>query len=126
MKTVLIALVFFFASAGLCISAEEQSIHGTYISKGDPKEYLSLYPDGSFVLKQRKNPPQLEDPFEELTGKYSLSGESLKLQLKDGGEATGKLKDNKFEDDGGAVWAKQGTEKPKPLDRPKRSKIKFN
>ncbi len=125
MKTAAFALFLLFATVGLCLSAEDQVIHGTYVSKGDPKEYFSLYPDGTFILKQRRNPPDIENPFIELSGKYTVSGETLKLILNDGGEASGKLKENKFEDQSSTIWTKQGTEKPKPLDRPKSHPIKF-
>lgn len=126
MRTILIAVALMFALTGLSIAAEEQqSIYGIYVSKGDSKEYLSLLSDGSFSLKQRKKPPDMNDPFEELRGRYQLSGETLTLELEDGGEATGKLKDNKFEDGDGQVWVKQGTEKPKPVERPKGPPIKL-
>ncbi len=125
MKTAVFALFLLFAMTGLCVSAEDQSVHGTYLNKGDPKEYFTLYPDGTFVLKQRKNPPDIENPFIEMNGKYTISGESLKLILNDGGAASGKFKDLKFEDQSGTMWVKQGSEKPKPLDRPKSHPIKF-
>ena len=118
MKAAILAIVLFFALAGFCISAEERTtIHGTYISSRDSKEYLSLQPNGTFMLKQRKMPPDLENPFMEINGRYGLSGESLTLTLTDGGEASGKLKDNKFEDSDGVIWVKQGSEKPKPVER---------
>ena len=118
MKAAILSVVLFFALAGFCISAEEQApAHGTYISKQDSKEYLSLYPDGAFMLKQRKSPPDLENPFMEISGRYAISGETLTLKLTDGGEASGKLKDQKFVDSDGTIWVKQGSEKPKPVER---------
>ncbi|MFZ2446612.1 MAG: hypothetical protein WAW37_09650 [Syntrophobacteraceae bacterium] len=118
MRTTILAVVLFFALAGFCMSAEEPTIPGTYVSKQDSKEYLALYPDGTFILKQRKKPPEIENPFVEIPGKYRIVGEDITLTLTDGGEAIGKIKDNKFEDAGGAIWVKQGSEKATGPIRP--------
>ena len=121
MKKSIFALVFFFALAGLCFSAEAPTIPGTYISKQDSKEYLTLSPNGTFLLKQRKLPRDQANPFAEISGKYSVSGEAITLRLDDGGEASGKLKGNNFEDSDGVVWEKQGS-KASGVQRPKRLK----
>jgi hypothetical protein len=125
-KTLLSAIpatVFFLLLAFCCQAGEPpQTPSGTYISKADSKEYLSLYPDGTFFLKQRKPRPDIESPFKEITGKYRLSGEDIKLELPDGGEASGKIKGNTFEDGDGKPWVKQGTELPPPVERAKRPK----
>lgn len=85
---------------------------GTYINSEDSKEYLTLYPNGTFFLKQRKVPQNLEHPFEDLTGTYKMNGDAITLELGDGGEAEGKIKNNVFEDGQGKPWVKQGTAKP--------------
>jgi hypothetical protein len=105
-----------------CIAADVPPVTGTYISKDDPKEYLSLYPDGTFFLKQRKQIPDIEAPFREYTGKYRIIGEDIKLETSDGGESSGKLKGNTFEDSQGRPWVKQGSEPPRPVERAKREK----
>ena len=73
----------------------------------DAKEYLTLYPNGTFFLKQRKSPPDLEHPFAELNGTYIMNGEVITLELSDGGKAEGKIKGNTFEDGQGKPWLKQ-------------------
>ncbi|MEN6437674.1 MAG: hypothetical protein ABFD97_03730 [Syntrophobacter sp.] len=122
MKTFILSVTLFFALVGFAFAAEEPTVPGTYVSKKDSKEYLTLYPDGKFMLKQRATPPDPEKPFVEVTGRYFKNGENVTLTLDDGGEASGKLKGNNFEDSDGAVWAKQGSE-VKELQRPKRLKI---
>ncbi len=111
MKSSVFAVLFFFALSGLCAGADQGTAAGTYISKRDSKEYLTLQPDGSFFLKQRKMPPDMEHPFMEVSGKYTLKGEELKLILPDGGEASGKLVDNIFQDSEGIEWVKQGSQR---------------
>ncbi|MEM5789247.1 MAG: hypothetical protein AAGU11_18185 [Syntrophobacteraceae bacterium] len=121
MKAVAVALALLFGMVGICVSADIPSSYGTYISKKDSKEYLTLDPQGTFVLKQRKVPPEMSNPFVELTGRYAISGDDLTLILSDGGEATGKLKGNTFVDSEGTPWIKQGSE-TFDLQRPKRLK----
>lgn len=122
MKRFVLSVTLFFALAGFAFAADEPTVPGTYISKKDSKEYLALYPDGKFALKQRVTPPNPSKPFMEITGKYRQSGEDLILMLNDGGEASGKLKGNTFEDSNGTAWVKQGTEVHE-LQRPKRQKL---
>ncbi len=122
MKTFILSVALFFAVAGFAFAADEPSVPGTYISKKDSKEYLTLYPDGKFVLKQRTTPPEPGKPFVELTGKYNKINDKINLTLDDGGEASGTLKGNNFEDGDGTVWVKQGTEVHE-LQRPKRQKL---
>ncbi len=111
MKSAILAILLVFSLAGFCAGADQDTTAGTYISKKDSKEYLILHPDGSFALKQRRMPPSMENPFVELTGKYSVKGEELTLKLPDGGEATGKLAGNTFEDSEGVVWIKEGSQR---------------
>jgi hypothetical protein len=110
MKRILFALAILVCLAGTCIAEDLASVSGNYVSKKDGKEYLRLYPDGTFVLRQRKIPPSIDAPFEELTGKFSIRGEKITFNLSDGGEASGTLKNNTFEDVEGTPWVKEGSE----------------
>ena len=111
MKRILIVAAVFLCLAGTGIAADFVSLNGTYVSKKDAKEYLSLYTDGTFMLRQRKMPPSPEIPFVELSGKYEIRGEGkIALLLPDGGEATGTVTDNTFEDAQGTKWVKAGSE----------------
>lgn len=121
MRKIALACILCFVLATPCYSDDQPSVHGNYINKQDNKEYLTLYPDRTFHLKQRTKPADISKPFMELSGKYEIQGEDITLKLSDGGEASGKLKDNTFEDSDGGSWVKEGTERFK-LERPKRMK----
>ena len=88
---------------------------GTYVNKAE-KEYLTLNPDGTFHLKLRKRPADPDKPFIDTSGKYTVFGEDIKLQLVDGGEASGKIQGNAFVDNEGISWVKEGTSKPPQMD----------
>jgi hypothetical protein len=118
MKGILFAALFIFIASGICVAADQPDLVGTYISKKDSKDYLTLSPDGSFYLKQHKAPPDPMNPYLEVSGRYEKVGDTLKLKLPDGGEATGTMKGNTFEDGSGVSWVKEGTEVNK-LERPK-------
>jgi len=66
-----------------------QNPGGTYMNLEDGKEYLTLNPDGTFFLKQRKKPADLSDPFanpfQTITGTYLILGEDITLRLPGGG-----------------------------------------
>lgn len=125
MKRIILAALFVLAAASFCAAADDTAndkaaAAGTYISRQDSKEYITLYADGTFHLKQRKKPAQMDNPFTEISGKYWLNGENINLILPDGGQGAGKLKGNVFEDSDGNNWVKEGTEKhkvetPKPM-----------
>jgi len=123
MKRIVLAALFVLAVATFCAAADEKADEkaaaaGTYINKADSKEYITLYADGTFHLRQRKKPAQLDNPFAEISGKYWLNGENINLILTDGGEGSGKLKANIFEDSDGNSWVKEGTGR-RPVERPK-------
>ena len=118
MKRILVALAILVCLAGTCIGQDLASVSGTYVSKKDSKEYLRLELDSTFVIRQRKIPPSVESPFEEISGKYSIRGDKVTFSLPDGGEASGTLKDNTFEDAQGTKWLKEGSQQPQMQDVP--------
>jgi hypothetical protein len=111
--SIVLALIFFMGS--YCLAAPESTVSGTYINKTD-KEYLTLHPDSRVSLKLRKKPPDLENPFQTLTGTYRLSGEEIIFEFEDGGEASGTIKGNEFIDNEGKTWLKEGTSEPMKTD----------
>jgi hypothetical protein len=119
MKNAVFATLLLICFAGVSIAADPASVAGTYISQRDNKQFITLYPDSTFHIKQRKKPADLDNPFIEISGKYILDGETLKLMLDDGGTASGQLKANTFEDTQGDKWVKPGTEEQN-MERPKR------
>lgn len=125
MKKGLILIIFLLGFAGIGFCADPSSVAGTYLNKDDNKQYLVLHADGTFALKQRTQPPDPMNPFTEISGKFLINGEDLTLNTSDGGQASGKMKDNTFEDSDGKVWVKEGSEAPSKLERPKRQKLKL-
>lgn len=121
MKCIMLAAVFMFLATGICLAAEQQELIGTYISKSDSKDYLSLSADGSFYLKQHRSPPNPDNPLMEVSGKYEKKDDKLTLKLSDGGEATCTIKGQTIEDAKGTVWVKEGSEVNK-VEHPKRLK----
>ncbi|MBP8646255.1 MAG: hypothetical protein KBH99_09055 [Syntrophobacteraceae bacterium] len=103
---------------GTCAPIFAQNFGGTYMNLEDNKEYLTLNPDGTFFLKQRKKPADLSDPFanpfQTITGTYVILGEEITLRLPGGGEAKGKIQENIFEDGGGKKWVKDKSKIPLP------------
>jgi hypothetical protein len=110
------ALLICFAVPG--IAADLNAVSGVYLSQRDNTQFLTLRPDATFFLKQRKMPPEKENPFIELSGKYELNGEKVTLILPDGGTGQGELKANVFTDAQGDTWVKKATE-PQNVVRPK-------
>ncbi|MCE5335028.1 MAG: hypothetical protein LLG06_10625 [Desulfobacteraceae bacterium] len=111
MRTILAVLLFLvFAGAGFC--DEASSPNGIFINKQDSKQYISFHPDGTFFLKQRSKPFDPYRPFIEVSGKYSVAGEEVTLNISGGGEATGKWKTHTFTDSDGSEWVKEGTITP--------------
>jgi hypothetical protein len=121
MKSIILATLFVFIATGICLAGDPSSISGTYINKSDNKEYLVLSADGSFHLKQRKFPPELDNPFIEVSGRFESSGDTITLKLADGGEGTVTIKDNTIDDGNGKTWVKEGSEH-KTVERPKHMK----
>jgi len=124
MRNAVIAMALLICFAVPAVGADLSAISGTYISQRDDTKFLMLRPDGTFLLKQRKDPPDRDNPFLEFSGKYEVNGEALKLILTDGGSAEGKLKGIVFTDSQGEEWVKKSTEqknveriKPKPFWR---------
>ncbi|HOV84938.1 MAG TPA: hypothetical protein PLM79_01140 [Syntrophobacteraceae bacterium] len=115
-----------FGTALLCLLSAAcplvfaQNFAGTYVRIGDSKEYLTLSPDGTFFLKQRKKPSDLANPFQTITGHYQIQGTEIILRLPGGGEATGKIQENIFEDSDGKKWAKDKSKIPLPQDTDRR------
>jgi len=118
MKSIIFASLFIFIATGICLAADQSDLIGTYINKRDAKQYLTLSADGSFYLKQRSSPFDPNKPFIEISGKYEKNGDKVTLKLPDGGEATGTMKGNTFEDAGEVSWTKEGSEAQK-VERPK-------
>lgn len=125
MRRILLTLAFLVCMAGAGAAAELTDIAGRYISKQEPKEYIMLYADGTFHLKQRRVPASIENPFMEVSGRFRVEGDSVVLMLSSDnkGEATAmlKLQRNTMEDDEGTKWVKEGSEH-KPVERAKRLK----
>ena len=113
------ALLIF--STGTAIAQGLSTATGVYISSSDVTQFLTLRPDSTFVLRQRKKPPDKDEPFAEFTGNYLINGETITLTLSDGGKAMGELKGNVFTDIQGQTWIKKGTEE-KNVVRPKNKK----
>ena len=118
MKNIVIAAALLICFAVPAIAADLNAVSGTYYSRRDNTKFLTLRPDSTFVLKQRKDPPDMDNPFVEFTGRYQLNGEALTLMLTDGGTAEGKLKGLVFTDGQGEEWVKKSTD-PKNVERPK-------
>jgi len=118
MRNIVIAMALLICFAVPAVAADLNAVSGTYYSRRDDTKFLMLRPDATFVLKQRKDPPDKDNPFLELSGKFELNGETLKLILTDGRTAEGKLKGNVFTDSQGEEWAKKPTE-PKNVGRAK-------
>jgi hypothetical protein len=118
MKNMIIAIAVLICFAVPAVAADLNAVSGTYVSQRDDTKFLMLRPDATFVLKQRKDPPDRDHPFVEFTGKYEISGEKLKLILADGGTAEGKLSGNMFTDSQGEEWVRKPAT-PKNVERPK-------
>ncbi|MHC1726869.1 MAG: hypothetical protein AB9866_12830 [Syntrophobacteraceae bacterium] len=125
MKRTLLLVLLLLCFAGTSIAADVADITGKYISKQEVKEYIMLYPDRTFHLKQRRIPASIENPFVEISGKYRVMGNTVILMLPDQGKGEGegslKLEGNTLEDDEGTKWVKEGSEH-KPVERAKRLK----
>jgi len=91
MRSIVFAIALLMCWGVSCIAQDLSPVNGVYLSKRDDTQFLTLRQDSTFVLKQRKSPPDKNDPFVEYTGKYQLDGENIKLILDDGGTAQGKV-----------------------------------
>jgi len=111
----LIVAAFVLLTISCCLAGSEPTVSGTYVNKAD-KEYLTLNPDGTFHLKLRKRPVDPDNPFIDTTGRYTVSGDDVTLELVDGGEASGKIKGNAFVDNEGISWTKEGTSEPPRME----------
>jgi hypothetical protein len=118
-RIILITAVLVLLFASFSFAASDSPVTGTYINKAD-KEYLTLNPDGTCYLKLRKKPADLTNPFFTVTGKYSIKGDDVTLELEGGGEAggeaSGSIKGNKFIDNEGKTWVKEGTIEPPNME----------
>ncbi len=111
----LILLIFWISPT---LAADMSAVAGVYLNQRDDTQFLTLRPDASFVLRQRKKPPDKDNPFVEFNGNYEINGETISLKLADGGQALGQLKGNVFTDGQGEIWVKRGTEQHN-VTRPK-------
>jgi len=114
--TVLLSFLIGAFSSGLArgaSAAAPASVAGTYVNKQNNKEYLTLRSDGTFTLKQQRKPYNMEHPYMTLEGSYKLDGEKVLLNLRDGGEAEGKIQDNAFVDGEGKLWVNEKLPGPK-------------
>jgi hypothetical protein len=114
-RTSLILAAFVILASSFCLAGSESTVSGTYVNKAN-KEYLTLYPDGTLHLKLRNRSAAPDNPFIDYSGRYTVTGEDIKLQLVDGGEASGKIQGNAFVDNEGISWVKEGTSKPPQID----------
>lgn len=105
-------------------AASSPSVAGTYVNQQNNKEYLTLRADGTFTLKQQTKPYNLEHPYTTLEGSYRLDGEKVLLNLKDGGEAEGKIQDNAFVDNQGKHWVNEKLPAPKKDEEQKPARKK--
>ena len=110
MKNIVFALALLICFPVPSSAADLTSVSGTYFSQRDNTQFLLLRPDATFVLRQRKKPPNPDNPFTEFSGTYSLNGETITLQIPDGGSAKGKIKGNVFTDSQDEPWVKKGEE----------------
>lgn len=106
------ALVFGAVFASVLYA--QSTAPGTYYSKLNDKEYLTLNADGTFVLKQQSEPYNPDHPYLQYSGRYSVAGSDLTLTLNNGGEAKGKLEGNVFTDSIGKSWVKDGGSQDQP------------
>ena len=126
MKRIIVVLAaFILLSVSCCFAGSDSSVTGTYVNKTD-KEYLTLNPDGSLYLKLRKTPPDPNDPFMNLSGKYRMTGEEITMELEGGGEASGTIVGNTFVDNEGKRWEKEGSSQASKMNQsiPKGSRIR--
>ncbi len=113
MKTIVCALALLLCFTAASFAADP-SVIGNYVNKKDNTEVLTLNPNGTFLLKQRKNPPDKNQPFDEIAGEYQVDGDKLGLRLKNGQSSIGTLRGNIFEDSGGEKWEKEPPKPKKP------------
>jgi len=118
MRNIAFATTLLIFLTAPCMAADPSTVTGVYFCNRDETQFLTLRPDSSFVLRQRKKPPDKDNPFTEYSGKYVINGETLRLVLDDGREAEGQLKGNVFTDGQGVSWQKKSTEQPDVV-RPK-------
>lgn len=118
MKSIVIVMALLFCFAAPSTAADLNSVSGTYYSAKDKTQFLTLRSDGTFTLKQRKSPPEADNPFIEFSGRYQLNGEKITLLLEDGGGAEGQIQGPVFKDSQGDVWQKKA-EGPQNVERPK-------
>ncbi len=120
MRSIVIAMALLICSSIPAIAAEADvsPVVGVYLCQSDNTQFLTLRQDATFTLRQRKKPPDRNDPFVEFSGKFQVNGEMITLILDDGGKADGTLKANVFTDGQGDAWVKKGSE-PKNVERPK-------
>lgn len=110
MKNIVFALALLICFPVPSSAADLTPVSGTYFSRRDNTQFLMLRPDATFVLKQRKKPPDPDNPFIEVSGTYVLNGETIALKLQDGGTAEGHIKGNVFTDGQDEPWIKKGEE----------------
>lgn len=125
--TVLFLSLIATLSSGLAHGASADSsasVAGTYVNRQNNKEYLTLRADGTFTLKQQTKPYNADHPYMTVEGSYKLDGEKVLLNLKDGGEAEGKIQDNAFVDGEGKLWVNEKLPAPKKEEAQKPSRRK--
>ncbi|MFZ0927875.1 MAG: hypothetical protein WAN11_04710 [Syntrophobacteraceae bacterium] len=110
MRNIVFALALLICFAVQSIAADLNVVSGVYLNKSDDTQFLTLRPDATFFIKQRKKPPDKENPFVEFSGKYELNEEQVTLILDDGRIGKGQLKGNVFTDGQGQMWVKKSEE----------------
>ena len=115
MRYIVFAMAVAVCFTAPSIAADLSGVSGVYLSRLNDSQFLTLRPDGTFFLRQKRTPPAKINPFIEFSGNYELNGETVILMLPNGGTAQGQLRGNIFTDSQGAVWVKRGTEQQKPV-----------
>jgi len=118
MRNIVLAVALAICLSAPSIAADLNAVSGVYLNRSDDAQFLTLRPDATFFLRQKKSPPSKANPFVEFSGKYELNGETVTLILSDGGMAQGQLQGNVFTDSQGSAWVKKGTEQQKPVVKP--------
>ncbi len=118
MRNIVFAMALLLCFAVQSIAADLTAVSGVYLNKADDTQFLTLRPDATFFIKQRKKPPDKENPFVEFSGKYAINEEQVTLVLDDGRTGKGQLKGNVFTDGQGQMWVKK-SEEERNVERPK-------
>lgn len=97
----ILMLIVIFLSTLAVGCGGKAAICGKYVNEDDPREYLIIKDDGTFILKEF----EFGEPMT-LTGDWHLEGDTLILSWMGFG-VEGEVRGNKIIDNEGKVWVKQ-------------------